>query len=209
VRIILVDVSTFVPGLSSASILWNTPDSCGISRSLLDISPMRFLVVFRNKTNTPCICIYLVSTLFPITSCSSGSLHVFRTSGLEHQLTNHLPVTSHYAPPQAFEGHPWWPGQSALRWAGVTPCSLWLCQGVGEPLGLGERRERRPADGEQWLQSLPAVLGTRSQRLLLPSPSAKYVTQIQHCKPLPENLHDTVSRSVCFTGCGVLILKEV
>lgn len=136
--------------------------------------------------------------LFWITSC-------FRTSGLEHQLTNHLPVTSHHAPPQAFEGHPWWPGQSALRWAGVTPCSLWLCQGVGEPLGLGERRERRPADGEQWLQSLPAVLGTRSQRLLLPSPSAKYVTQIQHCKPLPENLHDTVSRSICLTGCGVLI----
>lgn len=89
-RIILVDISAFLPAFPAASILWNTPDSCGISQSLLDVFPLLLLVVFENKTSTPCICIYLASNLFPfpllfwITSC-------FRTSGLEHSSADQSP----------------------------------------------------------------------------------------------------------------------
>ncbi len=177
-RIILVDISAFGPASPAASILWITPDSCGISLSLLNLFALLLLVVFKRcfwgkETGTPRVFAYISDILIPVRTRPS----CFRTPGLELRSADQSPSCN--LTPRLVPGL-WGPSQVAWSQCVAVgrghPLLLWLCQGVGEPLGLGERRERRPADGEQRLQSLPSVLGTRSLRLLLPSPSSKYVT---------------------------------
>lgn len=201
-RIILVDISAFLPAFPAASILWNTPDSCGISQSLLDVFPLLLLVVFENKTSTPCICIYLASNLFP-----------FPLALLDHFMFSHFWIRAFVSWPITFLWPRTTPRHKPLR---AIPGGLVKvrCGGPGSPPApydcVRESESRwaweRDKRGGQRMESSgcnPFPLcwargaSVYSYPPPLPSMSPTYSTAI--------HFHDSVSRSICLTGCGVLI----
>lgn len=201
-RIILVDISAFLPAFPAASILWNTPDSCGISQSLLDVFPLLLLVVFE-KQDQHTLHLYLPGVQ-PLSI--SAAL-------LDHFMFSHFWIRAFVSWPITFL----WPrttprhkllraipgGLVKVRCGGLgSPPAPYDCVRESESRWAWERDER----GGQRMESSgcnPFPLcwargaSVYSYPPPLPSMSPTYSTAIR--------FHDSVSRSICLTGCGVLI----
>ncbi len=209
-RIILVDISAFGPASPAASILWITPDSCGISLSLLNLFALLLLVVFKRcfwgkETGTPRVFAYISDILIPVRTRPS----CFRTPGLELQSADQSPSCN--LTPRLVPGL-WGPSQVA--W------SQCVAVGRGHPLlpmtvpgsrrAAGPGRETRAeASGWRAAAAVPSLCAGHEEPAFTPTLPLFQVchldTALKLHNRLPENLHDTVSHSICLTGCGVLI----